>query len=421
MTHAHADPWQEERTRVRQVRLQLLDLHPFWGHLLLQLEVVPAPRLGAIAATDCVRTIWFDPVVTRHLTLPQLGFVLAHELGHVVLKSAERRRDRRTHAWNCATDYAINRIVAGIRRPGPRGEPLYAPPSGTIPGLGDVRILLDARWDGMAAEAIYECLDDDDLPSPAALTVRLPLEVGSSGEGSPDELTLPDVADHGGGIDVHLPRTLDGEDLSEVRDRLASAARAWAEDQRRGDLPGEVLRAIDGDTPARVPWERELARILDAAAGRDELDYRRPSRRHLLEGFIAPGRVPGRPGSVVVALDTSASISPDVLSTVTEEVRALRERVADLTLIVADAAIQAVVRSDDLDRFLRRGRAPGGGGTDHRPVFGWMEEHMPRPALFVGLTDLWTRLPSRRPEYPVLWITPERHGPAPWGRLLELP
>lgn len=418
MSHGHATPWESELTRVRQVRLQLLDLHPFWGHLLLQLQVVPAPRLGAIAATDCVRTIWFDPLLTQHLTHPQLGFVLAHELGHVVLQSAARRRDRRAHAWNCATDFAINRIVASIRRPGASGEPLYAPPVGEIPGLGDVQILLDARWDGMVAEAIYECIEDDDLPSPSGVSVRLPLpgEVGSGAE-----MTLPDVVDHGGGIDIHLPRSLDGEDLAEVRQRLAAAARSWAEEGRRGDLPGEVLRSIDGDASARVPWDRELARLLDQAAGRDELDYRRPNRRHLLDGFIAPGRVPGQPGSVVVALDTSASISPDVLSTVAGELRALRDRVVDLTLIVADAAIQAVVRSDELERFLRRGRAPGGGGTDHRPVFAWVEAHSPRPALFVGLTDLWTRLPDERPEYPVLWITPERHGPAPWGRVLELP
>ena len=132
----------DESQRVRRIRLELLDRHPFWGHLLLQLRVVMAPALPTFAATDCATTVWLNPTLTRHLDHAELGFVLMHELGHVVFDSAGRRRGRGWHRWNVATDYAINRIVAGIEAH-PGGPPLYRPPCREIPGLGPVSVLLE--------------------------------------------------------------------------------------------------------------------------------------------------------------------------------------------------------------------------------------------------------------------------------------
>ena len=92
----------------------------------------------------------------------------------------------------------------------------------------------------------------------------------------------------------------------------------------------------------------------------------------------------------------------------------------DITLIVADCRIQQVVTGDELEPFIAAGRFPGGGGTDHNCVFDYIREHRLNPCLFVGLTDLDSSFPSRKPPYPVLWLTPEDHETAPWGRVIEL-
>jgi predicted metal-dependent peptidase len=97
------DVCRHEARRVSALRLQLLDLHPFWGFLLAHLKVLLAPELCAFAATDCHRHIWLNPMLTRHLDLPQLGFVLAHELGHHLLASADRQRGRQAQRWNTRT------------------------------------------------------------------------------------------------------------------------------------------------------------------------------------------------------------------------------------------------------------------------------------------------------------------------------
>jgi len=53
-------------------------------------------------------------------------------------------------------------------------------------------------------------------------------------------------------------------------------------------------------------------------------------------------------------------------------------------------------------------------------VFAWLEQRNRRPDLLVGLTDLRSRFPARKPPYPVLWVAPPMHGEAPWGQVIEL-
>ena len=237
------------------LRMQVVETHPFWGSLLLHVRLVPSIGLGAIAATDCVRTIWYDPLLTEHLDLDELGFVLLHEVGHHVLESMDRSRGRDRHLWNCATDYAINRIIARIERPWPRGAPMYRPPSGDHPVLGKLGCLLDPQYDGMIAEMIYERLVHDDLPPSSTTTLRI------------DGVEVPGVQDHGGGIDVHLPVNLDEEDREQLRARVGEALEAWRSAEGRGDVAGGLDRAFDLDRRSTVPWRRLLARYSGQALG----------------------------------------------------------------------------------------------------------------------------------------------------------
>ncbi|GMV40648.1 MAG: hypothetical protein AMXMBFR64_23640 [Myxococcales bacterium] len=388
-----------ELARLSALRMRLLDLHPFWGHLLLQVRLVAAPGLPAIAATDCVRHIWFDPERTAALSDAQLGFVLAHEVGHQLLASGERQRGRRAHVWNCATDYAINRLVACMRDPADWRLPLWEPPDG---------VLLDPRFDGRIAEVIYEHLLGDALPAPTEVAVTL------------GEATLPRVSDHGGGIDVHLPVSLDPEDRDVLRERIAAAVEAWEQSEQRGDMPGGLVRALGLQGRTRVPWQRLLRRYVGQALTRDDWSLAHPSRRWLAEDIVVPGLGGSRAGWVVVAVDTSGSMSPADLDAMAAELRAISREVEELTLIVADTKVREVVPPAELDRFLHHGKVRGGGGTDHRPVFAWVRERGIAPDVFIGLTDLYTRLPDHAPPYPVVWVTPTRHGAAPWGRVVAL-
>ena len=414
-----------EEKRVSMLRMQMLQMHPFWGYLLLQVHVVPAPEMEGIAATDCVRHIWFNPLKTRHLSHEQLGFVLAHEVGHQLYATQDRERGRNPQLWNCATDYAINRIVAQIQHPARPGRPLYDPPQGKIEGLGDIKILLDSRWDGKIAEAIYEYLAAEELPEPVSVTLTLEIQSGGGGNSGreariPDRIVLPNVTDHGGGIDIHVPRGLTPADREELHGRITAAVEAWSRQDRAGHLPGDLVREIQGAGERRVPWRRLFRSFAGQATARDDYALSRPNRRYLELDLLVPGVHSERAGCVVVAVDTSGSISDELLDDVAAELHVLSQEVEEMTLLIADAKVQQAVPDAEIASFLRRARFRGGGGTDHRPVFRWIEERHLRPDLFVGISDLFSHFPDRRPRYPVMWIAPKRHGKVPWGRVVEL-
>ena len=395
-----------ELRRMQSLRLQMLELHPFWGHLLVQCRLVPAPDLPTFAATDCVRTIWFNPSWTQTLPLPQLGFVLAHEIGHHVFESAARRNGRNPYLWNCATDYTINSMVAALHSDEPR-TPLYLPPNGYIRGVGKIAILLDRRFDGTVAEAIYEQLLREAPPS-AGNTLVLELPGGGSVR----------VADHGGGIDIHLPVDLSPQDQAELADRIDAAAHAWRHNARRGHSPGHVSRFLAGDANGRICWQRVLAQFVGQATARADYSRSHPNRRYLLDDIVVPGLwSQGLPEAVVV-VDTSGSMSAQVLNQAACEIATLAAMLPEILVLTADAKVHEVVPSRELPAFLAKRRFKGGGGTDHRPVFAWLKEHQHHPELFIGITDLYTTLPERKPGYPVLWVVPARHGDAAFGKVV---
>jgi len=402
-----------ELHRLQALRMELLETHPFWGHLLVQVRLVPVPGLPSFAATDCVRTIWFNPAWTRHLTMRQLGFVLAHEIGHHVLESFGRARGRNPYLWNCATDYAINRMVAAIAGDR-RGVPLYERPDGTYPDIGTIEILVEPRFDGLVAEAIYaHLLDNPPQRLPLAVTIRLPGDDG----GEDQEVQ---AGNHGGGVDVHLPEGLSDEDREELRQRVTAALDAWRHSDRRGDVPRGLERTIDAMRPGRVPWQRLLAQFVGQATAREDYSLARPNRRYLLEDIVVPGLWSETLGQVVVAVDTSGSMTDGLLAQAAGELAALHALIPEVTVVTADAKVHQVVQARDLPTFLAQRKWHGGGGTDHRPVFEWLARQRLQPEVLVGITDLWTKLPEKPPPFPVVWVVPPTHGKAAFGRVIEM-
>ncbi|MBF0498667.1 MAG: hypothetical protein HQM09_00930 [Candidatus Riflebacteria bacterium] len=123
---------------------------------------------------------------------------------------------------------------------------------------------------------------------------------------------------------------------------------------------------------------------------------------------------------LVIALDTSGSMSPEVLSHALNMISQLSELADSCLVLVGDAKIQQVIPTCRIASFVQRLQVKGGGGTDHRPIFHWLENHQKRPALFVGITDLASSFPENKPAFPVIWLTPKNHARAPWGTVIEV-
>jgi predicted metal-dependent peptidase len=442
-----------EKRRTAALRMQLLADHPFWGYLLIESELIPSPFLPALTATDGVRRIWYNPTLTRFLTLPELGFVMAHEAGHMILQSFSRRRGRDQALWDAASDYAVNRIVAGILDP-EGGLPLYTPPRKFLPVVGRIAPLLDECFDEMTAEAIYEDLRDNPMWDDRVdkIDVRI-LSGGALEEAwdqfSPDELVDSSICDSDpswpdqvtftldrrpGSWDMHVPpevlcnQDIPGSGVSgvawpDIADRLGHALDYADRCNSPGDVPYGIRLAIGRNIPGTgdQSWQTLFRRIVVRSLDRDEYTRARPNRRWLDMGFIVPGLINDGGPFVVIAVDTSASMSQRDLGDVCAEIRPVLARCGDAVLLVHDADIQEVVTGNvAIMNWLDKGWTRGGGGTDHCPVFDWIARSRIDPDLFVGLTDCASQYPSTAPRFPVVWVTPlhSDRNHAPWGQRL---
>jgi predicted metal-dependent peptidase len=199
------------------------------------------------------------------------------------------------------------------------------------------------------------------------------------------------------------------------QDRLAAAALEAAQAGRLG--PG-FRDAVGHLVQPRLPWRALLARFLMAVA-REDYGFTRPSRREgdALLPVLRSGAV-----DLVLALDTSGSVSRDDLREFLEEVDALKGQIsARVTLLACDAALApgAPWRFEPWQAIELPSDLAGGGGTRFTPVFEWVAAQGLRPDALLYFTDAQGEFPERDPDYPVLWLV-KGGAPVPWGERIQL-
>lgn len=220
----------------------------------------------------------------------------------------------------------------------------------------------------------------------------------------------------------------EGKPLSE-RDRQAEED-GWKESLKRaaarsqGDVPLGLERRLGGWLAARLDWKSLLARFLLREL-RADYSWEAPNPRYLPSGVYIPAFVRVKSGTVVVAVDTSGSLSDDDLEALFSECRGIAavENV-EVVLVTADCEVkgsETISRWQCPDIFS----GAGGGGTDYRPVFKWVGLKHLFPRCLVYLTDGWCdRFPADVPEYPVLWAVGgkrmNRLFRAPWGEIVRM-
>jgi predicted metal-dependent peptidase len=188
----------------------------------------------------------------------------------------------------------------------------------------------------------------------------------------------------------------------------------------RGELPEGLARLVEQVLRPKVDW-REVLREFIARHAHNDYRWFPPNRRFVHRGLYLPGLRSEELGDLVVAVDTSGSIGGPMLARFAAEVQGMLEAFdATLTVLYHDARVQHVQtwRSSDGPLVLE---PRGGGGTDHAPVFGWVERNGIEPGALVCLTDLHTRFPARAPGYPTLWCAVNNaQAQAPFGQVLTI-
>jgi predicted metal-dependent peptidase len=187
-----------------------------------------------------------------------------------------------------------------------------------------------------------------------------------------------------------------------------------------GSLSAGLDRFIDEVLRPAVDWRAVLREFVTRTA---KNDYRMtpPNRRFVHQGLYLPVIRGDELGDVLLAVDTSGSVGDAVLKVFAGEVQGVLDayEAARLTILYHDSKVRHVQRWETGDGPIKL-EPKGGGGTDHRPVFDWIEAAGVDAVCLVCLTDMASFFPERGPDLPVLWASVAKGVKAPFGRLVEV-
>ena len=367
--------YRDAAERMGIAKAKLLLNQPFYGVLLSMTDFIPEASIPTMA-TDGSK-VYYNPKYTMELTEKEVFGVLLHEISHCIYLhcTSKRRLNRENHKWNVACDFAINLEIKNMG---------YTLPHNT---------LLDEKYREHNAEMIYDALSRDVSNMQT--------------------------------LDMHIENS-DAGDWDDMETKIVSAYEATRNGRDQGNLPAGMKRWIDKLRNNKVKWERIFQRYVGQALAKDDYSYARVNRRMVGQDIYLPDLRNYIIGRVVVGIDTSGSMSQNCLAQFGAEVSKIAHLVEDLTVMTCDAEVQEVIKVRKFEEFIKNMKLQfkGGGGTDFAPMFNMIKEKKWQPELFILLTDTygsWGQWADKKPNYPVLIVSTEESGKAPFGTIVYMP
>jgi predicted metal-dependent peptidase len=199
---------------------------------------------------------------------------------------------------------------------------------------------------------------------------------------------------------------------------------AAAQSKEFGKLPAEIKEQVESLINPKIPWYTLLEQYIQKVIISD-WSWTPPNKRMVGLGYHLPSTIKEYL-NVVVAVDTSGSISHQELSDFVSEAHAILTSISSvrMTLIDCDAAVQQVLvieegQSIDGSPLPWEGRPfKGRGGTSFVPVFQWIEANNENPDLLIYFTDGYGSFPSDEPGYPSVWVM-TTDVEAPFGDIIR--
>ena len=349
--------------KLTKARAGLVLSAPFFASLALQLKLKEDNNCQT-AYTDSV-VLGYNPEFIDKLSNVELKAVICHEVLHIAMLHPFRRNSRDPFMWNVACDYAINQIVK---------EAGFNLPEGA---------LIDDKYKGLEAEVIYSQLPKQlQLPS--------------------NSVMIGDVKDYKqdkGDANSNTP----SQQEQNWKITLTSAATI---SKAQGKLPAGLDRMIQEILQPKLPWREILSRFITENA-KNDYTWTQPNKRYLYSGLYLPGLNVPTLGTIAVIIDTSGSISQKELDIFASELLSILTIYpgTEIKVIYVDTKVSATEMIDIYDFQLH---AKGGGGTDFKPGFEYIEKEALMPSCVIYFTDGWCSSFPKDPDYPTLWVSTDR-------------
>ena len=332
------------QNKLNRAKSKLMLEHPYFGMVATNLSIKENSNISALNFKGDVLEI--NPEYIEVLDVDEVCTILANASLKQQLLHEERSHGKVKSAWVMASDYAINDILVqnGFKLP-----PL---------------LNYSSRFDRLSAEEIYQILvsemdlnEEQDLQSEEILIDNLDYEIF----------------------------------IEQIINKVIKS----------GEVPEGLERLIGKLQPPKVSWRELLFKYINNLAKID-YSFNPPNKRYLYQGIALPA-IRGEMLKIAVAIDTSGSIDEKSLNLFISELEYIMQNFKnyEITLIECDSKIQNVQiltpHMPIIPKLL------GGGGTDFREVFEYVES-LPNIDLLIYFTDGEGIYPNKIPSFDTLWV-----------------
>ena len=320
------------------------------------------------------------------LTDAELRFLILHECYHKMyrhLTTWKHLHDKNHGIANQACDYNINgKLVDENKDDGFATMPRDA--DGKYMGLFDEKFREGNGW--MDTAKIFSILDDGDGEG----------EGDGDGEGGNES-----GGDDPQGTSCAQPKGFDEHDWEGANKLSDEEIKDLEKDIdigiRQGSMAAGKLgitgnRNLDELMQPQVDWREVLREFVQTTCtGSDYSTWKRPNRRYIGAGVYMPSGITERIDELVLAIDTSGSISDTAVALFLSEVQSICTTVKPEKVRVLywddEVVGDEVYELNELDTLVRSTKVRGGGGTDVECVTAYMDEHKISPQAAIILTD----------------------------------
>lgn len=344
--------------KLSQAKAKLMLAHPYFATMVGALMLVPHEGIATVSYQG--DTLHYNPEYIEAMSSEENMAILAHASMQQALFHDGRGEQRQSRVWRMASEYAINDLLMqnGF----------------TLPPMANY----STRFERLYAEQIYAIL---------------------LGEREESEHSEEEDASRSA-----QPRQQDKTEILGDEAYTLLVEQVIAKLSKQGTLPKGLERFIPQAKTAQLAWRELLYRYVNVHA---RSDYRLfPSnKKHLYRGVALPS-VYGETLDIAVAIDTSASVDEGLLRHFLSELGEMMQIFPSysIELIECDAKIQHIQTlypTEPLSPMMH-----GGGGTDFRPVFEYIETAGSACKFLIYFTDGQGTFPEYTPAIDTLWVMP---------------
>ena len=358
----------EQFERITMARVRLLLNKSFFGSLATRLKVIDATQWCPTAGTDG-KHLYINVNFCKNLDDEEILFLLGHEVFHCVYDHFSRRDDRDPHLFNVAADFVINLQLED------EGFKL----------IRKVPICHDYKYRGMITEEVYDMLkqEQEDQGSEQQQYNTLDEHMDAMEEAVQNGTAQTDPSGKTGPV----PMTED--EKTKLKDELKEAVIQASENAGAGNVPAGICRIIKEWTDPQLD-SKELLNGQIQSCLKDDFTWMRPSRKNQGTNAILPGMNNAERVDVAVCVDTSGSVTEQMVRDFFGEVKGILDQFQDFSLKLwcFDGAVHNYIEMspetiDSIDTY----DVQGGGGTDFMANWDFMKENDIVPQQLVMFTD----------------------------------